>query len=172
MTARILIAYATRYGSTAEVAQALARRLRERGREVEVRSVGAVASLEGIAAVVVGTPFYFGAPMKPARRFLARHREALERLPVALFALGPVSASEGLEGARGQLDEALAKMPWLAPVGREMFVGAYDPTRLGLFHKLFAALPASPLHGLGARDERDWKAIESWADSLAAAFAP
>ena len=37
-----------------------------------------------------------------------------------------------------------------------MFVGKYDPAKLRLADKLVTALPASPLHGLPARDDRDW----------------
>jgi len=42
-------------------------------------------------------------------------------------------------------------------------VGAYDPSRLGFKDKMIAALPASPLHGETAHDERDWEAIRAWA---------
>jgi menaquinone-dependent protoporphyrinogen oxidase len=89
---------------------------------------------------------------------------------VAVFALGPVSREEDLEQARGQLDGALAKLAWLRPVAAAMFAGKYDPTRLRLADRLVAMLPASPLHGIPARDDRDWEAIRAWAESLPAAM--
>ena len=49
------------------------------------------------------------------------------------------------------------------PASTAVFVGAYDPARLGFKDKMIAALPASPLHGETAHDERDWEAIRAWA---------
>lgn len=163
---RVLVAYATRYGSTAEVAQEVGRRLDARGFQVDVRPAAEVRTLDGFDAVVLGAPFYIGSLLKDATAFLERHRSALERLPVALFTLGPLSAEEGLDEARGQVDEALAKIGWLKPVAAEMFVGKYDPAHLRLSDKLLAALPATPLHGVGPHDDRDWSAIDAWADAL------
>jgi hypothetical protein len=47
-----------------------------------------------------------------------------------------------------------------------MFVGKYDPATLRITDKILAALPATPLHGVAAHDDRDWRAIEAWADAL------
>jgi hypothetical protein len=92
-----------------------------------------------------------------------RHRAALVQTPLALFALGPISAGEGVQGSSKQLDAALAKLPWLSSVAMEVFVGKYDPAKLGFKDKMIAALPASPRHGEPAHDERDWEAIRRWA---------
>ncbi|RJQ51638.1 MAG: flavodoxin [Actinobacteria bacterium] len=170
MASSILVSYATRYGSTQEVADAIGARLRELGFQVDVRPVRDVAGLEGYDAVVLGTPFYIGSMLKDARQFLERHRAGLEQMPVAIFALGPTRREEDMEAARAQLDEALAKTPWLKAVAAEMFVGKYDPARLRFLDKLVAILPASPLHGVGAHDERDWDAIGAWANGLPAAL--
>lgn len=172
MAASILIAYATRYGSTQEVAEAVGARLRERGLGAEVRRAREVRSLDGFSAVVLGAPLYIGSLLREARKFLERHRTALSQMPVAIFALGPVSAGAELEGSRTQLDAALAKLPWLTPAATEVFVGKYDPAQLRFPDSLLAALPASPLHGLPAHDGRDWPAIRAWADTLPAALLP
>ena len=166
MTARILVAYATRYGSTQEVAEAIGARLRGQGLDVEVKPARDVRQLDGFAAVVLGTPLYIGSALKGWAAFVERHHAVLEQLPVAVFALGPISASDDMADARGQLDAALAKTPWLAPVAIELFVGKYDPAKLHLADKLIAVIPASPLHGVGLHDERDWDAIDAWADKL------
>lgn len=168
---RILVAYATRYGSTREVAEAAGAVLRERGIEVEIKPVRDVAALDGYDGVVLAAPFYIGSMLKEATAFLERHRSALEAVPVALLALGPVRASDDMAEARKQLDGVLAKLEWLKPVAAEMFVGKYDPAHLRLLDKLIALPPASPLHGLGAHDDRDWDAIRSWADALPSAMA-
>jgi len=178
MTGTILVAWATRYGSTREVAEAAAETLREQGLTVEVTAAkDAVVRAErhpghdagvgdGHDGVVLATPFYMGAMPKDAVRFLERERAALEGLPVALLACGPLSADDDLDAARGQLDGALAKLGWLHPVAAGMFVGKYDPGRLRVADRLIAALPASPLHGVGAHDDRDWAAIRGWAATL------
>lgn len=167
MTAEFLVAYATRYGSTKEVAEAVAATLGEQGLEVEVKAAREVRSLDAYRAVVLGTPLYMGALYKDVRALLERNQAALEQTPLALFALGPISAAEGVEGSRKQLDAALAKLPWLSPVATEVFVGRYDPATLGFRDKMIAALPASPLHGEPAHDERDWEAIRGWARAMA-----
>jgi len=167
MTTTILVAYATRYGSTKEVAETVAATLGEQGLEVEVKTAREVRSLDGYGAVVLGTPLYMGALFKDVRALLERNQAALEQTPLALFALGPVSAADGVEGSRQQLDTALAKLPWLSPVAMEVFVGKYDPAKLGWKDRMIAALPASPLHGEPAHDERDWEAIRGWARAMA-----
>jgi len=163
MTAEVLVAYATTYGSTKEVAETVAATLEEQGLEVEVKAAREVRSLDGFDAVVLGTPLYFGALHKDVRALLERNQEALEGMPLALFALGPIKADDGVDVSREQLFTALAKLPLPTPVATAVFVGAYDPARLGFKHKMLAALPASPLHGEPAYDERDWEAIRGWA---------
>jgi len=170
MEAKLLVAYATRYGSTAEVAEAVGARLRECGSDVDVKPVAQAGSLEGYEAVVFGTPFYLGAMLKEGRAWLESQRAALEARPSAHFALGPTSAADDLAETAKQLDKALAELSWLEPVAARMFVGAFDPARLRFADRLLTRLPASPLHGLGARDDRDWQAIGEWADGVAAAL--
>jgi menaquinone-dependent protoporphyrinogen oxidase len=166
MAETILVAYATRYGSTQEVADAVAGAMREQGATVEVRPAGEVKSLSGYVAVVVGTPLYIGSMLKDARRFLERNREELQRTPVAAFALGPLQTSDDLAEAGRQFDAALSKIPWFKPVATSVFVGVFDPTKLRFPDSLLKTLPASPLHDLGALDERDWDAIRAWAREL------
>jgi len=172
MADAVLVTYATRYGSTREVAERVAATLREGGAAVDVRPAGSVKDLSGYGTVVLGAPYYIGKMLKEATAFLERHRAALEAMPVAVFALGPARGSDDLEEARGQLDKTLAKYPWLKPTAVEMFVGRYDPAVLRGLDKLVAKPKASPLHGVGAHDDRDWAAIERWAAALRFAGAP
>ena len=170
METKILMAYASKYGSTQEVAEAIAATLRERGVQVDLKSMRKVPTLAGYAAVVLGAPIYFGHWHKDALNFLSRNEEALAQRPVAIFALGPNSTDENeMKGSRAQLDQELANFPWLTPVVMEVFGGKY-PAKLRLPESLIAGLPASPLHGKPASDVRDWAAIRSWASGIATKF--
>jgi menaquinone-dependent protoporphyrinogen oxidase len=169
MSASILVTYATRYGSTQEVAEAVAAALRKAGREVDLQPVRKVRALEGYGLVVLGAPLYIGRWHKQAHRFLEQQREALPQRPVAVFALGPLhEAEEQWRAVRVQLDQALAKHPWLAPAAVEIFGGKYNPAKLRFSDKVLAAAPASPLYQIPACDLRDWAAIRTWAEALAA----
>ncbi len=162
MSASVLVGFSTMYGSTQEVAQAIAETLRQAGLEVDLRPVREVRSLEGYRAVVLGAPLYMFHWHKDALQFLSRQRKALEALPVAIFALGPFhDKEEELQSARDQLDKELAKSPWLKPAALEVFVGKFDPAGLRFPHSLIG-----PIKQMPASDERDWAAIRAWAGSL------
>ena len=172
MDGKILVAYASKYGSTQEVAEAIAETLRESGFEVDLQPMRKVRTLEGYATVVLGAPLYFGLWHKDALNLLSRNEDALAQRPVAIFALGPNSNDEKeMQGSRAQLDKELAKFPWLTPVVIEVFGGKY-PAKLRFPESLIASLPASPLHGMPASDVRDWTAIRAWAGSLVAKLQP
>ena len=172
MDGKVLVAYASKYGSTQEVADAIAETLRESGFEVDLQPMRKVRTLAGYAAVVLGAPLYFGLWHKDALNLLSRYEDALVQRPVVIFALGPNSHDEKeMQGSRAQLDKELAKFPWLTPVVIEVFGGKY-PAKLRLPESLIASLPASPLHGKPASDVRDWTAIRAWASSLAKKFQP
>jgi menaquinone-dependent protoporphyrinogen oxidase len=172
MVAPILVTYATRYGSTREVAELIASVLRERGIESEVVPMPDVQSLEHYQSVVMGAPLYIGRWHKDAQRFLALHREALMKREVAIFTLGPTQDEvEDWEDVRTQLEKQMASVPWLNPVSSQLFGGKYDPETLRFPDTLLALLPASPLHDMPASDVRDWSAIRAWSEELAQHFA-
>jgi menaquinone-dependent protoporphyrinogen oxidase len=168
MSASVLVAYATRYGSTQEVAEAVASTLRERGLAVDIEPMRDVRTLEGYRAVVLGAPLYMFHWHKDAMHFLVRYREALTQWPVAIFALGPFHTDEKeFQEVREQLEKELAKFPWLTPEAIEIFGGKFDPQKLTFPHNLVPALKNMP-----ASDIRDWTAIRAWASNLATQFQP
>ncbi len=171
MASKILVAFLSRYGATAEVARAVADELIGCGLDVEVKPLREVRDLAPYGGIVLGAPLYFGALPKEAVEFLARQEASLRNVPVAFFALGPLHP-DGQEqhDAQAALDGQLAKLTGLNPVARTVFGGKFDPATLSLGHRLVAALSASPLHGLPATDARDWQAIRAWAVGLVPAF--
>lgn len=160
---KLLVAYGTKYGSTREVAERITGVLGDLGWTVDVQPVEGVRDLSSYSAVILGVPYYFGKMLKTGIAFLERHRNALAALPVALFALGPISADQDLPDARKQMDKTLIELDWLKPVAWEMFVGKYDLRVLRGVDKLVTKLKASPLYGVPSHDDRDWEAIDEWA---------
>lgn len=158
-TKSILLAYATRYGSTQEVAETIAAVLREVGLEVDIQPMQEVKTLDSYDAVVLGAAIYSARWHPDAHHFLSQHQETLRQRPVAIFALGPLTTGgAAMQRSRRQLDEELEKYPWLKPVALEVFVGKYDPAKQGFFERLLSS----------ASDHRDWAAIRAWANALPA----
>jgi menaquinone-dependent protoporphyrinogen oxidase len=154
----LLVAYGSKHGSTQEVAEAVAERLRAGGREVDLLRAADVDDLTPYGGVVLGGSLYVGRWHEDARRFLSRYREELSTLPLAVFALGPKTAEQkDLADARTQLDKALSKTPELEPRSVAVFGGVIDPSKLRF-----------PLNRLPASDARDWDAIDAWVEELSA----
>jgi menaquinone-dependent protoporphyrinogen oxidase len=163
LPAIILVGYATSYGSTKEVAGAIASALNESGCTVDVRPAREVRTLASYAAVVLGGPLLMFRWHKDAKNFLSRHRRALSKLPAAVYATGPTHDpydDAEWRNSRSQLDRELSRFPELKPVAVELFGGKYDPAKL--------RFPISLLVGdAPASDLRDWDAIRAWAEGLA-----
>lgn len=163
MSTSILVGYATRSGSTQEVAETIAATLREAGLAVTCQPARQVRDLAGYDGVVLGAPLYMFRWHKDAKSFLARHRQALTARPVAVFALGPFHVDEKeFTDARSQLDKELVKFTWFKPLAIEIFGGKFDPMALRFPYNLIPALKQMP-----ASDIRDWAAIRAWASGLA-----
>jgi menaquinone-dependent protoporphyrinogen oxidase len=173
MSASILVTYATRYGSTQEVAEAVAVILRDGDLEVDVQPIRNVQTLDMYDMVVLGAPLYIGRWHKDAHRFLSQYRKALTQQHVAIFALGPLhNDDEQWRVVRSQLDKELAKYPWLSPVAVEIFGGKYEPAQLRFPDNLIANSSVSPLYNIPATDLRNWAVIRTWAGELAPKLEP
>jgi menaquinone-dependent protoporphyrinogen oxidase len=155
--ARVLVAYATKHGSTREVAETVSGILRARGLDVQLLPAAEVDSLASYDAVVLGAALYMGRLHGEARRLLDRHRQALAGMPVAVFAMGPKSLEDAdVAGARIQLERGLARVAEVEPVSTAIFGGVIDPPKLRF-----------PLNRLPASDARDWDVIRAWANEVA-----
>jgi menaquinone-dependent protoporphyrinogen oxidase len=163
MSAPILVVYATRSGSTQEVAEAIGTALGEAGFSVDVQRLPAKGTLDRYHAVVLGAPLYMFRRHKDALRFLAGSRKALEDRSTVVFALGPFNdVQKEWREVRAQFDTELAKSPWFKPVAVEVFGGKFDPAKLGLPYTLIPAMKKLP-----PSDIRDWDAVRGWAEELA-----
>lgn len=146
-----LVAYASRSGSTAEVAEAIADVLRRREFTVMVAPAARVRDQVGdYDLVVLGGALYSGRWHSGAHRFLRRHRRELDGAAVAIFGMGPRrDAEEAWQKSREQLNRALSKRSWLRPVAITVFGGVDPPKKRE------------------RRDIRDWAAITAWAEAIA-----
>jgi menaquinone-dependent protoporphyrinogen oxidase len=146
---RILVLYATKHGSTQQVAEAIAAVAQASGAEVQVSPLGSFRQpVAGWDLVVIGAPIYNGNWHRDAHRFLRRHQDELASLPVAVFGMGPLRDDEASwQRSRAQLDRELAKRAWLVPVA------------VGLFGGVARARRNRP----EGTDLRDWAEIGTWA---------
>ncbi len=159
-TKSILVAYATRYGSTQEAAEIVADALRQAGLRVDLQPMREVKSLEHYDAIVLGAAIYNTKWHSDAHEFLSQHQQILRQRPVAIFSLGPTTRNPAAKKqSLRQLDRDLGKYPWLKPVALEMFVGRYNLSKLGLGS--FGRLVPLP-------DQRDPNAVRAWANTLPA----
>lgn len=160
MTPTALVAYATKHGSTREVAQAVAERISAYGIATFVRPAREVAALDGYESVVLGSAIYMGRLHPDARDFMRRHRRGLAARPFAVFGMGPRTLSdEDVLRSHNQLGAALVKESTLHPCTTTVFGGVFDPAD----HHF-------PLNRMAASDARDWRAIRTWADDVATRF--
>ncbi|TQK50020.1 menaquinone-dependent protoporphyrinogen oxidase [Streptomyces sp. SLBN-118] len=95
MNARVLVAYGTKNGSTAEIAGVIADALEGEGLRSEARPAAEVRDVPEYDAVVLGGALYAGRWHRDAVRFARRHEHALAERPVWLFSSGPLDASAG-----------------------------------------------------------------------------
>lgn len=173
---KVLVAHASRYGSTAQIAVRIAERLAVAGFDAMARDVDEVADADAYDAYVIGGAAYMYHWLKPALQFVRHNAELLARRPVWLFASGPVGddkvddeGNDLLEVSRPREFDELHAL--LGPREQKVFFGKWDPDAppIGLAERMMRFVPAGR-DALPAGDFRDWPAIDAWADEIAAAL--
>lgn len=155
---QVLVAAASRHGSTAAISETIAAALTEQGLAAHQLPVERVASVEPYDAVVIGSAVYMGRWLKPARDFVTRHAHDLRAKPVWLFSSGPI----GERGDSGPIPDADAAMAVIDARGHEVFAGRLDVDALAGAERLLVRA----MRGRSS-DERDWDAIRAWAGGIA-----
>jgi len=158
---KILVAYASRAGSTGEVAEAIGQVLCEAGAAVDVRLAKEVTDLRPYRAVVVGSGIRVGKWLPEAVQFVERYQEALSRVPVAYF-LVCLTLNEDTEENRRTVAAYLDPVRDLVqPVDVGLFAGVMDYNKLPFIFRLMMKAMKSP-----EGDFRDWEAIRAWAGQV------
>lgn len=167
----ILVAYASRAGSTREIAEFIGKKLEERGSKVEVREVCSAGDLAGYDAFVIGSALYQYHWLREAREFVSKNHSALSAKPVWLFSSGPTGPEPTDQKGRNLLDVSGPKeidelRRLLNPRSHQVFFGALFPDRLSGAAGWFARRIPKDQTG----DFRDWSQVEFWASRIADAF--
>jgi menaquinone-dependent protoporphyrinogen oxidase len=163
---QILVAYASATGTTAEVADEVARVLREASIIADLMRVQDIKDIKAYSAVVLGTALRMGKPIGPGVRFANRFSRALAQVPVAIFSVG-IGMREDTPKSRDDTKVMLAPILQAipAPVSLGMFGGRLDYSKLNpLFRFMFSRIKSEDL---AEGDWRNWEVIRTWAAELA-----
>jgi menaquinone-dependent protoporphyrinogen oxidase len=166
---RVLVAYATRHGSTTGIAERLAAKIGEHPARVDLLPVGRVDNVGAYEAVVLGSPVYDQSWASEATEFVVRNRDILADRPVWLFSVGALGDTHRLWGrlVRKEPREIGRLRETVHPRDYRVFAGAIDRSRWPFLSRLL-------FHALGGRlgDNRDWPEIEAWAHTIGRALRP
>jgi len=159
---KILVAYVSKTGTTAEVAAEIGKTLDGAGWQADIRRMSEVSSLEDYSAVVLGAPINGMRWHAEAAAFAADHREALRGLPAACFYLSYIMFAGGRESLKGAIRKSM-----------EELASSFGARSVGAFGgRIQSPLPAPIRFAFGTEkggslDKRDWDVIRSWASEIA-----
>ena len=159
----VLIAYASKYSSTKEIAEHIALILRRQGLTVEVKDAETVSSLHPYAAVIIGSALYFDNWLPAATELLESFQDELAQEPVWLFSSGITGKGDFREITEWYYPKALEGIiKTIKPKGITLFGGKVDAKELELSDWLI-----NPGLRVETRDYRNWKEVEAWAMQIA-----
>lgn len=161
MEPRILITYASRTGSTQEVAEFVMHTLREKGWEVELKPINEVNNLQAYWAVIVGSAVREGHWLPEATAFVKDHQQELKKLPLVIFALAMSLRIPDIEHYHlvyGYLSEVLELVQ---PIEVGLFAGSLN-------YKLLTEAQKQTVtdEGLPEGDYRRWQDVRAWASEV------
>jgi menaquinone-dependent protoporphyrinogen oxidase len=169
----ILVAYASRAGSTAGVAEAIGQTLAASGAQVEVRAMHDVQDLAAYQAVVAGSAIQGGRWLPEAMHFMQTHRATLAQKPFAAFLVCMTLAMPGADNYREHVATWLEPVRALVrPLSEGLFAGALDIRKIPSFGDRLKFRLSIAFGVWREGDHRDWNAIRAWASNLAATLQP
>lgn len=168
MKSKILVAYASKYGATREIAERIGDILRQAGLQTDVLPVDGVRDVNCYQAVVLGSAIYIGKWPREAVKFLQVQARTLADRPFWLFSSGPTGQGDPVELVEGQRLPSSLKpvVDRIQPRDIAVFHGYINPDKINSIEKwAIRSLVKKPFG-----DFRDWDAIYSWATSIADAL--
>jgi menaquinone-dependent protoporphyrinogen oxidase len=171
MSAKILVTYASRSGTTASVAEAISKTLTEAGLDVDVLAMKDVSELPAYRAVVVGSAIRASKWLPEAQEFVKTHRAALNQKPLAMFTVCITLAMANGANYRYAVEKWVAPVRALVrPLSDGFFAGRLDFSKLPLNFDTIKLRVVVALGIFPKEDRRDWQAIQTWAASLVPLF--
>ena len=164
MKKKILVAYASRAGSTAGVAEAIGKSLDERGASVDVEIVDSIKDVSPYDAAVIGSAIR-GKWLPEGMQFIQTHQAELRKIPCAVFMVCMTMAMKNEQYREGVKDWMVPARTLLKPVKEGYFAGELDFAKLPLTFDVLM-LKLSSRFGFPAGDHRDWAAIHTWANEV------
>ena len=167
MDSNILVAYASKYGATEEIAERIGEVLRQTGLQADVLPVNGIRDLNPYKAVILGSAVYIGKWNKEAVAFLQANEKVLADRPVWLFSSGPTGEGDPVELLEGwRLPAALQPVAdRIRPRDIAVFGGYVNPDKLTFIER---GLMKAMKKAFG--DFRDWDRIHTWSTTVADAL--
>ncbi len=159
----VLVAYASKHGSTAEIAEAVADALRASGLRAECLDAADVESLEPYDAVILGSAVYMKRWRREARHFMRVHGSELAKRAFWVFSSGPVGDPASDNAAWTEPARTIATAEQLGARDHAVFGGSIPDEPHGMMQRSMAQ-NTPPQY----RDRRDWEEIRAWASRIAA----
>lgn len=167
MNKKTLVTYASRTGSTAEIAEAICKTLVHCGEDVVLLPMQEVEDLSHYDAVVLGSPIQKSQWLPEAMQFIQKYRAELTGKRVGTFT---VCITLAMPNAERYLP---AVKNWIAPVHTQLkpltegfFAGRLDFRKLPLSLDTLLFRITVALGILPKGDHRDWNVIHAWAEDL------
>ena len=162
MIPQILVAYATRAGSTAEVADAIGKKLAAGGVMIDVKPIKKVQSIDTYRGVVLGSAIRRGAVLPEMTDFVKTYKDNLSKIPTAYFIVCMI-IRENTETNRKTADSYLDPLrAEVTPVDTGIFIGKLEYSKLNFVD----AFVVEHIIGTPEGDLRDWQQINDWAANL------
>ena len=136
---KILVAYSSKQGSTAQIASLIASELNKMSFTSDLKDVSEPMNLSDYDAFIIGSPIHAGNWLGSMRKWVAKHKVTLIKKPVALFSVGMAP-----ETGTAQIAKTTAKYrEMLSPIAIGYFPGRMDLEKLGFVFRAICKLMKS-----------------------------
>jgi len=167
-TNKILIAYASRSGTTEEIACFIEKIFIELNFNVEIKPIKSVTDLKVYNAVIIGSAIQYDTWLPEVRQFIKNNLNTLTKLPVSFYfsclTLSQQSQKTRLK-ALTYSNKLNSLFPQLKPVSVGQFAGVLNYSKLSFLYR-FIFKAVMPILGVKEGDYRNWGAIKEWAEDV------